>query len=108
VPIGQEQRIVRDCHQGLQIGIDSPEQRPKVVVLPKECMNPPAHGDLIIAMSHLPGTHPATELLVRLHHDHRTPRSASPIAAAMPAMPPPATTTGLDTSVNRAPPGRAE
>lgn len=66
----QDQRIVRDSQQRLQIGIDSPEQRPKVVVMPKECMKPLAHRDLIIAMRDRPGPHPATELLVRLHHDH--------------------------------------
>ena len=71
VTVGQDQRIVRDSHQRLQIGIDSPEQRPKVVVLPEERMKPSAHRDLIIAVRHRPGTHPATELVVRLDHDHR-------------------------------------
>ena len=70
VTVGQDQRIVHDSHQRLQIGIDSPKQCPKVVVLPEERMKPAAHRDLIIAMRHRPGTHPTTELVMRLDHDH--------------------------------------
>ena len=66
-------------HQRLQIGIDSPAQRPKVVVLPKQRVKPPAHGEVIIAMQDRPRPHPTTELLVRLRHDQGTPRSASPM-----------------------------
>ena len=74
--VGQDQRIVRDCRQGLQIGIDAAKQRPKIVVLPEEGMKAPAHRDLIIAMPHRPGTHPPTELIMRLNHDHmHTPLS---------------------------------
>ncbi len=59
---------------------------------------------------HRPRPDPAAELRVRLDHDHRTPRSASPTAAAIPAMPPPATSTGpVDgaRSARRAPPDAA-
>jgi hypothetical protein len=34
-------------------------------------MKASAHRDLIIIMRHRPGTHPPTELAVRLDHDHR-------------------------------------
>ena len=68
--VGRNQRIVRDRYQRLQIRIDAPQQRPKVVVLPEEGMKPSAHGDLIMAMNNRPGTHPPTELIMRFDHDH--------------------------------------
>ena len=50
--VRRDQRIVRN-HQRLQIGIDSSQQRPEVVVLPEERMKAPAHRDLIIAVGHV-------------------------------------------------------
>src|SRR5688572_22391600 len=34
-------------------------------------MKPAAHGDLIIGMDHRPRSHPPTELIMWLDHDHR-------------------------------------
>ena len=50
----QDQRIVRDFHQGLKIGIDPAKECPEVVVLAEEGMEAPAHRDVIIAVSHRP------------------------------------------------------
>ena len=69
--VGRDQRIVRNSHQRLQIRIDSSEQCPEVVVLPEERMKAPAHRDLIITVGHRPGSHPTSELIMRLDHDHR-------------------------------------
>ncbi len=68
---GQDQRVVGHRHQRLQVGIDSPEQRPEVVVLPEKRVKTSAHRDLISAVADGPGTHPPAELVVRLDHDHR-------------------------------------
>ena len=70
MPVGRNQRIVGNRHQALKIRIDAPQQRAKVVVLPEEGMKSSAHGDLIMAMNHRPRTHPPTELIMRLDHDH--------------------------------------
>ena len=39
--VRRDQRIVRNLPQRLQIGIDSSQQRPEVVVLPEERMESP-------------------------------------------------------------------
>jgi hypothetical protein len=78
VTVRRDQRVVRNSHQRLQVGIDPPEQRAKVVVLPEERMKAPAHRDLIIAVGHRPGTHPPTELIVGFDHDHRNAALSEP------------------------------